>query len=122
MRQPDKSCLDAFPEMMQSYGRKPLENASRIGSYIFFEDYFNEFIEKNKNNGKILLRAADYIEGLAQSENSDIQNLVEIGILEGLVNRDVSEIAKLLKPNSKKLLKQATSRTKIDAALWRLNR
>jgi len=116
----DKYCLELFPEMLEIYSLDVLEEASDIGRYIFFESYFNEFLEKNKANSRILQKAANFIEQLAQSEDQDVINLTEIGILEGLVNRGVNGIANYLKPHSKKLLNDATSRTKIDKEIWKL--
>lgn len=122
MKQVDKNCLEAFPEMIELYGNKILKEASDIGSYTFFEDYFNEFVEKYKCNDHMLSRVAKYIESIAQIDSQDIQDLTEIGILEGLVNREVYGIAKYLKPHSKKLLNQASSRINIDRRVWYLDR
>jgi len=121
MQEIDKQCLDAFPELLELYGIGTLKEASGVGSYIFFEDYFNAFVEDHKNNDDILRRVADYIECNAQIDNFDLQNLMTIGVLEGLVNREVHGIAKYLKPQSKKLLKQAEHRTKIYRHIWRLD-
>lgn len=116
----DKHCLELFPEMLEVYGIEALENASDIGRYIFFESFFNEFLEKNKRDLKVLKKAAMFIERLALSDDQDVINLTEIGILEGLVSRDVHAIAIYLGANSKKLLIDATCRTKIDRKLWQL--
>ena len=118
----DEACLASFPEMLQEHSRAELLEASETGRYIFFEDYFNAFIQKHKTNETILKRVAPFIENLAQSEHDEIRNLVEIGILSGLVSRDVTTIAKYLGPRSKHLLGKASSHTNIDRDAWRLKR
>lgn len=118
----DEACLASFPEILQEYSRAELLEASETGRYIFFEDYFNAFIQKHKTNETILKRIAPFIENLAQSEHDEIRNLVEIGILSGLVSRDVTTIAKYLGPRSKYLLGKASSQTNIDRDAWRLKR
>lgn len=122
MNELTENCLDNFPEMLDLFQLEDLKEASEIRAYIFFEDYFNAFLEENKIYGPLLARAASYIEKLAHSEDRDLQNLTEIGILEGLINRDVSGIAKYLGPHSKELLEQATVRTRIDRETWHLRR
>ncbi|MGB0906008.1 MAG: DUF7674 family protein [Maricaulaceae bacterium] len=114
----DENCVALFPEMLALYGQKLLSEASKIGSYIFFEDYFNEFIEKHKDDDLLLSRAAAYIESMAKSDDVNVQNLTEIGVLSGLVNREVYGMAKYLKPYSKKLLNKASSHTKVDRNIW----
>ncbi len=118
----DIQCLKAFPEMLEEYEREALENASSDGRYIFFEDYFNEFIEKHQANENILIRAAKFIEALARSNNNEVKNLVEVGILSGLVSREVHGIAKFLGAHSKQLLGKATSHTRVDRNVWWLDR
>jgi len=118
----DNQCLKAFPEMLEEYEREALKNASSIGRYIFFEDYFNEFVEKHQGSEIMLIRAAKFIESLARSHNENVKNLVEIGILSGLVNRQVDGIAKFLGSQSKELLGQATRHTKIDRHVWWLDK
>ena len=122
MKQFDADCLKAFPEMLETYSEATLLNAIEIGSYIFFEDFFNAFIELHKSDISLLKRAGVFIENMARSQNDQIHNLVEIGILSGLVNREVTEIATFLGPKSRSLLNKANHHTKIDRKAWRLGR
>lgn len=44
MSEIDAECMRRFPEMVDHFSRESLDKASAIGSYIFFEDYFNAFV------------------------------------------------------------------------------
>jgi hypothetical protein len=111
-------CLNAFPELEEYYSREKLLEATSSGNYVFFEDYFNEFVENYGNNKYFFQRVGVFIEGMAANPNADVRNLVEIGLLEGLVNRRVYTVASFLGKHSKKLLMNASQRTKFDEKVW----
>ena len=112
------ACLKAFPEILDHYSENELADSASLGAYIFFEDYFNEFVSAHRNSEVFFRRVAVFIEDMAGSTDNDLRNLAEIGILEGMVNRKVIGISKFLGPNSKHLIREASDRTKIDPKIW----
>ncbi len=113
----DLHCLELFPEMKEQFQALDLERASDEGSYIFHEDYFLRFaLDQNEN--KMLKRIADYIEELACSENKQIRNLAQIGVLEGMINSNFTKIAKHLGQNSKSMVGLAEKRLMFKKSDW----
>jgi len=55
----DMDCVKAFPELLQQFTEDELRSASAIGTYIFHEDYFAEFITRWSSNEAMLRRIAD---------------------------------------------------------------
>ncbi len=113
-------CLTDFPEVLDVFSQGELAQASAIGSYIFFEDYFMRFIEKRGHSDQFFARVAAFIETLAESDDADIRNLAQIALLEPLVNKKIVKIAPHLGKAAQKLLRQAQDTTRIDTKIWRL--
>lgn len=55
-------------------------------AYIVYEDIFNKFIIKmfREDNEELLLRIFDYMEEMASSDDIEVRNLLQVGILEEL--------------------------------------
>ncbi|MDO6590696.1 hypothetical protein DS901_05435 [Loktanella sp. D2R18] len=111
-------CLGAFPEIEEFYSREEFLAATSFGNYVFFEDYFTEFVEEYGKSEYFFQRVGMFIETMATSKNVDTRNLAEIGVLEGLVNRRVDGVAAFLGQHSNKLLMNAFQRTKFDKEVW----
>ncbi len=119
----DRYCLDLFPELLELYGIDALEQASSLGSYVFHEDFFNEFLIKRSDSDDIMFRGAKYIAYLFADENTYLNDLAQIGILEGLINCKFSRIAPFLErtvPRStyKMVVMEARTRIRFDIAEW----
>jgi hypothetical protein len=115
----DAHCLSLFPELLQQFSEDELRHASAIGTYIFHEDYFSRFIEGQAGNELMLRRIAKYVEQLASSHDVALQNLAEIGILEGLVSKKDYSLAPYVGPASTELLAKVLSHFDVDPTPWR---
>ncbi len=114
----NKYCMECFPELVEKYGYDTLSEASSLGTYVFHEDYFNLWVIEDVSSDCDLSRVADYIEHLASSSNVDLQNLAQIGIIEGLMNFHFEKIASYLQKNSRKLLIESEQTTHFNKNVW----
>lgn len=92
----NRRCITKFPELLDSFPADELSEKAQFGSYPFHEDIFNEFVQMNRHSKELLKRVGEYIEELMDSSNRDDVNLAEIGLLEGLFDRNVFEIKDFL--------------------------
>jgi hypothetical protein len=115
----DMACMEAFPELLQQFAEDELRAASAIGTYIFHEDYFAEFISRWSSNEVMLRRIADYVEFLASSEDKERRNLAEIGILEGLISKQDHRIAPFLGTAGAALVDRVLPNFGVDPKPWR---
>ncbi len=111
-------CLRKFPEISDHFSDEELRGATALGNYIFFEDYFNEFVAVHGRSEHFFQRVAAFVEKLAGSTDPEVQALAEIGLLEGLVNRQVLGVADHLGEHARRLLKDASRRTRFDEKIW----
>jgi hypothetical protein len=114
----DAYCLELFPELLEQFSADELRSASTVGTYIFHEDYFAEFIAARSSNEAILRRIANYIEHLAGADDPALRTLAEVAILEGLVSRQDHRVAPLLGPASRDALARVLPRFSVDAKPW----
>ncbi len=114
----DAHCLSLFPELLQQFSEDELRRASATGTYIFHEDYFARFIENQARNELMLRRIAKYVEQLASSHDVSLQNLAEIGILEGVVSKNDHSLAPYVGPASAELLARVLLHFDVDPKLW----
>lgn len=114
----DAKCLRDFPELQDYYQQEKLLAAGDAGLYIFFEDYFNAFVQLHGKSEYFFQRVGAFVEEFAASPHAEVINLTQIGILEGLVNRNVIGLAPFIGPRSRKLLLDASHRTKVDVDIW----
>ena len=98
----DEYCLQLFPELLKKFDYKELRKASETGSYIFHEDYLLKLIiESNSEN--LYERFANYIEYLISDKNTNLNNLGIIGLLEGAINQELTQIIPYLGKTTKNL-------------------
>jgi hypothetical protein len=115
----DVGCMNAFPELLQQFAEAELRSASSIGTYIFHEDYFAQFIERWASDEAMLRRIANYVESLASSEDQEQRNLAEIGILERLVSKEDHRIAPFLGPAAAASVDRVLRHFSVDPQPWR---
>lgn len=114
----DKYCLFLFPEMKTYRPMRELALASTLGSYIFHGQYFNKYIEENRNDSSIIKRFCDYIEYLLLDENHELNFLAEVAILEWCLDIGLYEIRPLIREKGLQALKQLSERFRIDEERW----
>ena len=114
----DMDCVKAFPELLQQFTEDELRSASAIGTYIFHEDYFAEFITRWSSNEAMLRRIADYVESLASSDDEEQRNLAEIGILESLISKKDHRIVPFLGPAGVALVDRVLLHFDVDPKPW----
>lgn len=99
-----------FPEILHS--KKYLEQAGfyelfNETPYVFFEDVFSAFIIEKicARDKKMLHRIFDFIEEMATSDDIEVRNLAQVGLLEALwCDKRTHKISvRYMYPNTKKL-------------------
>lgn len=114
----DAYCVHLFPELLDEFEENELMDASSVGSYIFHEDFLNMLVGIRRADEAFLDRVCDYIENLASNKNKYFVDLAEIGVLEGLVDSGVVEIARHLGPESRRLVTSIAQRLNFDLSKW----
>ncbi|PHQ93356.1 MAG: hypothetical protein COB40_14420 [Marinosulfonomonas sp.] len=114
----DKYCSDCFPELVEIFGLDALEEASGFGSYIFHEDYFVKWMKGAVLTPSIIERITKYMEYLAESPNSHLNDLAHVGLLESVVDVDLVELAPYMGAETKKLLVKVCSTMHLDPDIW----
>jgi len=97
----NERCVAKFPEILEQFPQDEIRESAESGSYPFHEDTFNVFVQMNRSDPRVLSRAGSYIGELLASENQDDVNLAKIGIIEGLMDKKVSEIIPFLSAEAK---------------------
>lgn len=99
--------LDAFPELKEKFEEETSwQDGIDTGSFIVFEDVFMPFLEANveMNNIDMIERIYSFIEKLCEIEDSYVENVLYVAILENIsdyVNPEPFE--KYLKSKSLKI-------------------
>lgn len=79
--------------------------------YETLEHLFLKLLNREINNNELLNRVLDFMEDMANSEDVDVQNLLEVQILEALFGLDYVTFhnmeTKLFRPRTKELFNHA---------------
>ena len=114
----DAYCVKMFPELVDRFGESALKRASSFGEYVFHEDYFIKFLIENENNLDVIKRGADYIEYLCRSENTLLQNLAKIGLIDSLISKEFTKISEFLGSQSRQTLGESLEHFDVDHQAW----
>ncbi len=96
---------------MDEYSRmKELWTDEEIPMYCYYETLEHLFLKLLKReiiNNELLNRVLDFMEDMAKSEDTDVQNLLQVQILEALFELDYDTFhimeTELFRPNTKEL-------------------
>ncbi len=114
--EPDLSILTFYMnEFQQKIQEQINHNKTVLPVYQFYEDIVRQqfiklideyYLDRNDDVLKKISRMTDFFERMAMSENMDVQNVLVVGILEGITEDKEKEklIKSLLKEKSRKLM------------------
>lgn len=114
----DAYCLDLFPELKRRWPSKELLEASDVGSYIFHEDFFLKWMCSEERSSSEMKRICEYLEYLANSPNPHLNDLLEIGILRGVISNHAKRISAFFGPSTRTIFKEAIQETKSNINEW----
>lgn len=98
----NEALLATFPELKTEFDRYVAwQDGMGTGAFLTYEDVFLPRLERalSNGNGTFLDRAGTFIENLYLSEDAYAQNVVYVGVLEGLkADCDAEAVRAFLKP------------------------
>ena len=83
----NEALLAAFPELIGEFDKyTSWQDGISTGAFLTYEDILLPYVENaiDKNDTVLLSRVADFIEKLITSDDEYAENVVYVGILEGL--------------------------------------
>lgn len=114
--EPDLSILTFYMNKFQQKIQKQINyNKTVLPVYQFYEDIVRQqfiklideyYLDRNDDVLKKISKMTDFFERMAMSENMDVQNVLVVGILEGITEDKEKEklIKSLLKEKSRNLI------------------